>query len=138
MSVKTTLLPSNELSVRGNQELKVHGGSINAVKRKRGGQHEPRETLQKALSRSVEIAAKRLSPRAFAILEAALDPEKTPELEYRWRLAAAKEILDRAFGRPKQAIEAKLEVGGSEEFLQAMKIAKERAKGPVTIIQQKD
>lgn len=75
---------------------------------------------------AIEIACKRLSFNALQVLEKALDEKSTPELEYRWRIAAAKEILDRAWGRPKQSVEAKVEVAGVETLIEALNAAKKR------------
>lgn len=83
---------------------------------------------QTDIGRSVEIACKRLSQRALMVLEKALDEARTPELEYRWRIAAAKEILDRAWGRPKQTIDANVNIEGSEALITAINAGKERAR----------
>lgn len=60
--------------------------------------------------RSIEIACKRYSHKALEILAKALDETKTPDLSFRDRIIAAKEILDRGYGKPRQAIDQKVEV----------------------------
>lgn len=82
-----------------------------------------------AIIHSIEIACKRLSVQALGVLEKALDEVKTPGLEYRYRIVAAKEILDRAWGKPKQAIEASLSEESTTKFLESIREARLRAAG---------
>lgn len=76
--------------------------------------------------RAIEIACKRLSARALQVLEDALDLQKTPDLEYRHRIEAAKEILNRGWGRPKQTVDTNVNVNADESFLEAINAAKGR------------
>lgn len=78
------------------------------------------------IERKIDIASKRLSLRALEVLENALDPKLTPQLDYKYRIVAAKEILDRAWGKPKQRVEARIETAPSDEFVATMKAAEER------------
>lgn len=88
------------------------------------------------VQRSIEIACKRLSGRALAILERALDEVKTPELEYKQRILAAKEILDRGWGKPRQQIDSTVVTGSGEQFLEALRMARERAEIERTVIDE--
>lgn len=90
------------------------------------GYHSGRPRDYKAIERRIDIAAKRLSTRALQVLEEAMDPGKTPGLEYKYRIAAAKEILDRAWGKPKQSIKAEITTAPSDEFAAAMQEAEAR------------
>lgn len=83
------------------------------------------------IARRVDIACKRLSSRALDVLERAMDETKTPNLDYKYRIQAATHILDRAFGRPKQAVEATVTLEGGEAFLKLMQEARERVKPAV-------
>lgn len=76
--------------------------------------------------RSIEIACKRYSYNALKILTDALDPAKTPELEYKMRMVAAKEILDRGYGKPKQSIDQNVEISVTG-VTQALEAARQRA-----------
>ncbi len=91
---------------------------------------KPKKTVSTGkpeLERAVEIACKRLSKGALMVLENAIDETKTPNLEMRWRLAAAKEILDRAWGRPKQSIDANIKMETAESLVDAIKSARQNA-----------
>lgn len=80
---------------------------------------------QKDLDRALEIACKRMSPKALEILEKGISD---PSIEFRWKLAAVKEILDRAWGRPKQTADVKVELGGVDSLVAALNEARERMK----------
>lgn len=96
----------------------------------RGGKRVTDPNYKLDLERRVDIACKRLSSKALDVLERAMDETKTPDIEYKYRIMAAKEILDRAYGKPKQAIEASVTLEGGEAFLKMMQEARERAKKP--------
>lgn len=89
----------------------------------RGGRLE-----QPDIERRIEIACKRLGDGAIRLLEKLMMDENT---EVRWRIVAAKEILDRGFGRPKQSIDQKITMNGGEAFLEIMRDARERAEKEV-------
>ncbi len=76
------------------------------------------------IERAVEIACKRVSKDALEFLEQAI---KDSELDPRVRMMAAKEILDRAWGKPKQNIEQSVNVNAGEDLLQALRDARNRA-----------
>lgn len=80
------------------------------------------------LERKIDLACKQMSFRALEVLDAALDPKRTPDLDYKYRIVAAKEVLDRAWGKPKQKIEAKIEQAPSDAFVAAMQKAEQRVK----------
>ena len=76
------------------------------------------------IARSIEIACKRLSWKALRVLEAALEDEK---IEMKVRIQAAQEVMNRGWGRPKQSIDATVNVGGGDALLAAITEAKKRA-----------
>lgn len=76
------------------------------------------------LARKVEIACKRLSVRALEVLEQAMNNES---VEMKHRIDAAKEILNRAFGRPKQSVEANVTVQTGEQLIEAITQNRQRA-----------
>lgn len=80
------------------------------------------------LERKIDLACKQMSFRALEVLDAALDPKRTPDLDYKYRIVAAKEVLDRAWGKPKQKIEAKVEAAPSDAFISAMQAAELRVR----------
>lgn len=96
-----------------------------------GGPGRPHRNWSKAstenLERRIDIACKRLSVNALTILERALDERLTPNLEYKYRIAAATQVLDRAWGKPKQSIRAEITTTPSDQFMTAMREADERA-----------
>ncbi len=67
--------------------------------------------------RRIEIACKRWDEKALKVLTDALGDAT---LDYRWRLTAAKEILDRAYGRPRQQVDATVKVEAAEALLAAL------------------
>lgn len=73
------------------------------------------------IERSVEVACKRLSERSIRVLSDALDPALTPEIDYKTRIDAAKEILNRAWGKPRQQMDVNMEMSikGVAEALEA-------------------
>jgi hypothetical protein len=73
---------------------------------------------------AIEIACKRLSTRALEILEEAMNDKGT---DPRYRIMAAKEILDRGWGKPKQSTESTVNVNASDNFVQALREARARA-----------
>lgn len=76
------------------------------------------------VARSIEIACKRLSWKALQVLEKALNDDT---IEMKHRIDAAKEVLNRAWGRPKQSIEANVNVQTGESLIEAITAAKSRA-----------
>lgn len=75
------------------------------------------------LARKIEIACKRLSVRALQVLEQAMNNES---IEMKHRIDAAKEILNRAWGRPKQSVEANVTVHTGEQLIEAITQSRER------------
>lgn len=65
------------------------------------------KTLSTNQERAIEIACKRLSIHAINVLEMALKKE---DVDIRWKIQAAKEILDRGWGRPAQSIKADINI----------------------------
>ena len=94
-------------------------------KKGKGGRPSGKAPVSK-IERKIDIACKRLSVRAVDVLARALDPNLTPDLEYRYRLAAAQQVLDRAWGKPKQSIKAEITATPSDDFVKAMKDAEAR------------
>lgn len=84
------------------------------------------------IERAIEVACKRLSERALKVLENALDPVKTPGIDYKMRIMAAQELLSRAWGKPKASVESKVTFEGGDALLNAMKNARARAKEEVS------
>ncbi len=73
-------------------------------------QTEPKE-------RRIEIACKQWDEKALKVLtDAILDST----IDIRWRLQAAKEVLDRAYGRPRQQMDATVKVEAAEALLAAL------------------
>lgn len=77
-----------------------------------------------AVIRSIEIACKRLSAQALKVLEKALADEG---VEMRYRIEAAKEILNRGWGRSRQSMEVTLNDESGSALIDALKTARERA-----------
>jgi len=90
-------------------------------------ERKARNIAVSAKERAIEIACKRLSERALKVLEQAMDEKKTPGLDYRLRIMAAQEILSRAWGKPKQATEAQINIEGGDALIDALKAARIRA-----------
>lgn len=82
------------------------------------------------VERSIEIACKRLSWTALKVLEQAL---KNESLDMKYRIEAAKEVFNRGWGRPKQSIDANINVGGGEALLEAITMARKRAELDATL-----
>lgn len=80
------------------------------------------------LERKIDLACKQMSFRALEVLDAALDTKRTPDLDYKYRIVAAKEVLDRAWGKPKVKVEAKIEQAPSDAFVAAMQKAENRVR----------
>lgn len=76
------------------------------------------------IERAVEIACKRMASRALQVLEDILE---NPDEETRWRIAAAKEVLDRGFGRPKQSVETVVRDATADSLILALNEGKRRA-----------
>jgi hypothetical protein len=68
--------------------------------------------------RAIEIACKRISFKAIEILEKALMDES---VDIRWKLSAAKEILDRGWGRPAQSVKAEVVISGVDTLVDILK-----------------
>lgn len=79
------------------------------------------------IERAIEIACKRLSERALKVLENALDPAKTPGIDYKMRIMAAQELLSRAWGKPKASVDNKITVEGGEALIDILRQAKIRS-----------
>lgn len=75
------------------------------------------------VKRSIEIACKRLSWTALKVIEKLMNNE---EVDPKVRMDAAKEIMNRGWGRPKTSIETNINIGGGEALLQAITDAKKR------------
>lgn len=75
------------------------------------------------IERRIEIACKRLSANALTFLEKILSDDN---VEVRWRLQAAKEIMDRGLGKAKQSIDQKVTMVGGDAFMQVLNEAKNR------------
>lgn len=73
--------------------------------------------------RKIEIACKRLSERALKFLIEVLEDSS---VETRWRMQAAKEIMDRGLGRPKQSMDQKITLVGGDAFMDVVNAAKQR------------
>lgn len=73
--------------------------------------------------RAIEIACKRYSERALQVLVDCLTDEN---IEVRWKIVAAKEVLDRAWGRAKQSVDANVKIEGSEALIDAINAGKAR------------
>lgn len=82
------------------------------------------------VARSIEIACKRLSWTALKVLEQAL---KNENLDMKYRIEAAKEVFNRGWGRPKQSIDANINVGGGEALLEAIALARKRTEEAATL-----
>lgn len=111
--------PTGELKGRGKYDIRR---DFNKSKRSVMARRTPE------LERKIDLACKQMSFRALEVLDAALDPKRTPDLDYKYRIVAAKEVLDRAWGKPKQKIEAKIEQAPSDAFVAAMQKAEQRVK----------
>lgn len=85
---------------------------------------KPSKNTKPEVARSIEIACKRLSWKALKVLEKALNDET---VDMRYRLEAAKEVFNRGWGRPKQSIDANINVGGGEALLEAIAYARKRS-----------
>lgn len=83
-----------------------------------------KKSVRPEIARSIEIACKRLSAKALDILEKAMNDEK---LDMKHRLDAAKEILNRGWGRPKQSVDTNINVNNGDALLAALTSAKDRA-----------
>lgn len=75
--------------------------------------------------RAIEIACKRESLAAIEYLFSVL---KDDTVETRWRIVAAKEVLDRGFGRPRQNVEQKVTIEGGDALLAAIAAGNQRIK----------
>lgn len=73
--------------------------------------------------RAIEIACKRYSERALKVLVDCLSDDK---IDVRWKIAAAKEVLDRAWGRARQSVDANVKIEGSEALIDAINAGKAR------------
>lgn len=82
-----------------------------ATPRKKGS----RETPPK--ERRIEVACMRWSDEAVNVLSKALLDDS---IDIRWRIQAAKELLDRGFGRPRQQVDQTIKVEAAEALLQAL------------------
>lgn len=83
--------------------------------------------------RKIEIACKRLSETALKYLIKVLADDT---VETRWRMQAAKEIMDRGLGRPKQSMDQKITLVGGDAFMDVVNAAKQRvidASGSITM-----
>lgn len=76
------------------------------------------------IARSIEIACKRLSWKALKVLEKALDDDT---VDMKTRLQAAQEVFNRGWGKPKQSVEANINIGGGDALLEAIAHARKRA-----------
>ena len=70
------------------------------------------------IERRIEVACKRHSNKAVEILANALT---NPAVDIRWKISAAKEILDRAWGRPAQQIKADVSVSSVDALIEVLK-----------------
>ncbi|MGI0011231.1 MAG: hypothetical protein ACREAE_07510 [Nitrosopumilaceae archaeon] len=95
---------------------------------------KPSKNTKPGIIRGVEIACKRLSERALKVLE---DAMKDETLDMKHRLDAAKEILNRAWGRPKQSIEANVNVHSGEVLIEAITQAKQRVVASEKLVEDK-
>lgn len=77
------------------------------------------------VERAIEIACKRESMRAIEYLFNVLQDDS---IETRWRIVAAKEVLDRGFGRPRQNVEQKVTIEGGDALLAAIAAGNQRIK----------
>ena len=77
--------------------------------------------------RAIEIACKRYSERALKVL---VDAMTEDGVDIRWKIQAAKEILDRAWGRARQSLDANVTVEGSEALINAINAGKARITTP--------
>ncbi len=73
---------------------------------------------------AIEVACKRLSARALEVLEKAM---MDPNVEVRYQIMAAKEVLDRGWGKPKQSTETTVNVSTTDDFINALRDARARA-----------
>lgn len=80
--------------------------------------------------RSIEIACRRYSERALKVLVDVLDDETA---DIRWRIQAAKEILDRGHGRPKQVVDSNITVEGGDALVQAIQAGRARVMAAVAV-----
>jgi hypothetical protein len=78
---------------------------------------------KKGVARSIEIACKRLSWRALKVIEEIME---NTNADPKVRMDAAKEIMNRGWGRPKASIETNINVGASEGLLEALSDARKR------------
>lgn len=84
---------------------------------------KPSKNTKPGVKRSIEIACKRISWRALDVIEAIMnDTTADPKV----RMDAAKEIMNRGWGRPKASIETNINVGASDSLLQALTEARKR------------
>lgn len=84
---------------------------------------KPTKNTKPGVARSIEIACKRLSWAALKVIEKIMmDDNADPKV----RMDAAKEIMNRGWGRPKASIETNINVGASESLLQALNEARKR------------
>lgn len=77
------------------------------------------------VERALEIACKRESFRAIEYLFEVL---QDADCETRWRIVAAKEILDRGYGRPRQNVEQKVTIEGGDALLAAIAAGDKRVR----------
>ena len=88
-----------------------------------GGRHHGSTDKKSDKERSIEIACKRYSEAALKVLTDCLTDT---EADIRWKIVAAKEVLDRAWGRPKQSVDASVKIEGADSLLAAIQAGKAR------------
>lgn len=76
------------------------------------------------IERRIEIACKRLSVRAFEVIEKIMLDET---VEPKFRLTAAKEILDRGLGKAKQRVDQNVKIEGGEALIELIRVGRERS-----------
>ncbi len=86
---------------------------------------KPSKNTKPGVARSIEIACKRLSWRALKVIEQIMNSE---DADPKVRMDAAKEVMNRGWGRPRAQIDTNINIGGGEALLAALAEARSRTK----------
>lgn len=80
----------------------------------------------KDVARKIEIACLRHSTAALNVLVDAMDKDRTPGIDYKLRIIAAQEVLNRAYGKARVSIDATVTDTNTDQLIDLIRKARDR------------